>query len=56
MGRDPLLDRKPRAAEEANAAFLAESSQGGLGNHAGPELALYRLVRWLFTRRRSRRR
>lgn len=55
MGHDPLLDRKPRPAGDANAAFLGESSQGGLGNHAGPEMALYRLVRRLFTRRRNRR-
>jgi hypothetical protein len=55
MGHDPLLDRKPRSAGDANAAFLGDSSQGGLGNHAGPEMAVYRLVRWLFARRRNRR-
>lgn len=30
--------------------LLAGPSQGGEGNHAGPELALYRLVRWLLHR------
>ena len=55
MGHDPLLDRKPLSAGDPNAAFLDESSQGGLGNHAGPEMAVYRAVRWLFKRRRNRR-
>lgn len=54
MGYDPLLDRRTRSTG-ANAAFLGDSSQGGLGNHAGPEMALYRAVRWLFKRRRNRR-
>lgn len=55
MGHDPLLDRKPRSTGDPNAAFLGDSSQGGLGNHAGPEMAVYRAARWLFKRRRNRR-
>lgn len=40
---------------DPNAQFLGEESQGGLGNHAGLEMALHRLVRWLMTRRRDSR-
>ncbi len=47
--REGLPDADP------NAQFLGEQSQGGLGNHAESELALYRLVRWLMTRKRNRR-
>ena len=36
---------------DPNAQFLGEQSQGG--NQAGPELWLYRLVRWLMNRGRS---
>jgi hypothetical protein len=35
-------------------SFLGEQSQAGQGNHAGPELALARLVRWMGGRRRTR--
>lgn len=40
-----------RGRVDPNAQFLGQQSTGGLGNHAGPELALYRLVRWLLNRR-----
>ena len=39
---------------DPNAQFLGEQSQQR-GNDAGPELALYRLVRWLMTRTWRRR-
>jgi hypothetical protein len=52
MRHDPLLDRKdPDRRVNPNAVFQAEASQGA-GNHSGPHLALYRLVRWVITRRR----
>jgi hypothetical protein len=55
MSHDPLLDRNDRNRRvDPSAAFQADASQGGLGNHAGPELALYRFVRWLITRARTR--
>jgi hypothetical protein len=34
--------------------FLGEQSQGGMGNHAGPELALARLLSWLLGRKDGR--
>ncbi|MGY1669535.1 hypothetical protein [Geodermatophilus sp. SYSU D00710] len=34
--------------------FLGEESQGGTGNHAGPELALARLLRSFLGRRDGR--
>ena len=34
--------------------FLGEQSQGGTGNHAGPELALMRLLSWWQHRRAVR--
>ena len=48
--------RERRTKTDPNAQFLGEQSQGGTGNSAGTELALYRFVRWLMvTRRRDRR-
>jgi hypothetical protein len=35
-------------------SFLGEQSQGGMGNHAGIELALARLLRWLLGRKGGR--
>ncbi|MGY1697974.1 MULTISPECIES: hypothetical protein [unclassified Geodermatophilus] len=35
-------------------SFLGEESQGGMGNHAGPELALARLLNWVLGRRGGR--
>ena len=52
----PMQRRERRTQPDPNAQFLGEQSQGGTGNSAGSELALYRFVRWLLvTRRRSRR-
>ena len=34
--------------------FLGEQSQGGMGNHAGPELAFMRLLSWWLHRRAVR--
>ena len=48
--------RERRTQADPNAQFLGEQSQGGTGNSAGSELALYRFVRWLMvTGRRNRR-
>ncbi len=47
--------RAGRRDADPNAQCLGEQSEGGLGNQAGAELVLYRLVRWLTTRRRNRR-
>jgi hypothetical protein len=35
-------------------SFLGEQSQGGMGNHAGPELALARLLNWFLGRKDGR--
>jgi hypothetical protein len=35
-------------------SLLGEQSQGGMGNHAGPELALARLLNWLLGRKDGR--
>lgn len=43
-----------RGDADPSAQSIGEQSQG-MGNQAGPELALYRLVRWLMTQRRNRR-
>jgi len=40
---------------DPNSRFLGEQLHGGTGNAAGPELALYRFVRWVMTRGRSSR-
>ena len=48
---DPRL-RSSSAGTDPNAGFLGEQSQEHAG-HAGPELAGYRLVRWLMNRRRG---
>lgn len=42
-------------SRDPNSRFLGEQFQGGTGNAAGPELALYRLVRWLMNRKRNSR-
>ena len=42
-----------QARRDPNADFLGEQSQGGEGNHAGPELSLFRLVRWFMNRKRK---
>jgi hypothetical protein len=42
----------PRPAPDPN--FLGEQSQAAMGNHAGPELAVARLVRWLLGRKDGR--
>lgn len=47
------MPKRARDDRDPNSRFLGERSQGGTGNAAGPELAIYRLVRWLMTRRRS---
>jgi hypothetical protein len=47
---DPRQD--PRHAPDPR--FLGEQSQGGMGNHAGPELALARLLSWLLRRKDDR--
>ena len=49
---DPRL-RGSSSRTDPNAGFLGDASQGQPGNDSGPELALYRLVRWLTNRRRD---
>ena len=46
--------RRPDPWHAPDPNFLGEQSQGGQGNHAGPELAFLRLLRWFGGRRQAR--
>ena len=50
-----MSKRRRDDSRDPNSHFMGEQFQGGTGNAAGPELALYRLVRWLINRKRSSR-
>jgi hypothetical protein len=50
----PRPDPRPDPWGASDPSFLGEQSQGGMGNHAGPDLAVTRLLAWLLGRRGGR--